>query len=84
MSLAKNGNVLVGGNATDKSYYSLLRSDGTDLQKYILQGAVSGMEMDPMTGESVIVGFDSERARGTIIGLSKDGRKNKKSRSSLR
>ncbi len=74
LSLAKNGNVLVGGNATDKSYYSLLRSDGTDLQKYILQGAVSGMEMDPMTGESVVVGFDSERARGTIIGLSKDGR----------
>lgn len=74
LSLAKNGNVLVGGNATDKSYYSLLRNDGTDLQKYILKGAVSGMEMDPMSGESVVVGFDSERARGTIIGLSKDGR----------
>ncbi len=74
LSLAKNGNVLVGGNATDKSYYSLLRNDGTDLQKYILKGAVSGMEMDPISGESVVVGFDSERARGTIIGLSKDGR----------
>lgn len=74
LSLGKNGNVLVGGNATDKSYYSLLRNDGTDLQKYILKGAVSGMEMDPVSGESVIVGFDSERARGTIIGLSKDGR----------
>jgi len=74
LSLAKNGNVLVGGNATDKSYYSLLRNDGTDLQKYILKGAVSGMEMDPVSGESVVVGFDSERARGTIIGLSKDGR----------
>jgi hypothetical protein len=32
------------------------------------------MEMDPVSGESVVVGFDSERARGTIIGLSKDGR----------
>ncbi|MBB4035327.1 hypothetical protein GGR21_001216 [Dysgonomonas hofstadii] len=74
LSLAKNGNVLVGGNATDKSYYSLLRNDGTDLQKYILKGAVSGMEMDPVSGEAVIVGFDSERGRGTIIGLSKDGR----------
>ena len=74
LSLAKNGNVLVGGNATDKSYYSLLRNDGTDLQKYILKGAVSGMEMNPVTGESVIVGFDSDRGRGTIIGLSKDGR----------
>ncbi|MFT4223066.1 Calx-beta domain-containing protein [Dysgonomonas sp.] len=74
LSLAKNGNVLVGGNATDKSYYSLLRNDGTDLQKYILKGTVSGMEMDPVSGESVVVGFDSERARGTIIGLSKDGR----------
>lgn len=74
LSLAKNGNVLVGGNATDKSYYSLLRNDGTDLHKYILKGAVSGMEMNPSSGESVIVGFDSERGRGTIIGLSKDGR----------
>jgi hypothetical protein len=74
MSLAKNGNVLVGGNATDRSYYYLLRSDGTDLNKYILKGFVSGMEMDPVTGESVVVGFDSERGRGTIIGLSKDGR----------
>lgn len=74
LSLAKNGNVLVGGNATDKSYYSLLRNDGTDLQKYILKGAVSGMEMDPVTGESVVVGYDNERNRGTIIGLSKDGR----------
>lgn len=74
LSLAKNGNVLVGGNATDKSYYSLLRNDGTDLQKYILKGAVSGMEMDPVTGESVVVGYDNERSRGTIIGLSKDGR----------
>jgi len=74
LSLAKNGNVLVGGNATDRCYYSLLRNDGTDLQKYIMKGAVSGMEMNPVTGESVVVGFDSERARGTIIGLSKDGR----------
>jgi len=74
LSLSKNGNVLVGGNATDKSYYSLLRNDGTDLQKYILKGAVSGMEMNPVTGESVVVGFDSERGRGTIIGLAKDGR----------
>lgn len=74
LSLAKNGNVLVGGNGADKSYYSLLRNDGTDLQKYILKGAVSGMDMNPVSGESVVVGFDSERGRGTIIGLSKDGR----------
>lgn len=74
LSLAKNGNVLVGGNAPDKSYYSLLRNDGTDLQKYILKGSVSGMDMNPASGESVVVGYDSERGRGTIIGLSKDGR----------
>lgn len=74
MSLAKNGNVLVGGNSADKCYYSLLRNDGTDLQKYILKGVVSGMEMDPVSGESVVVGYDPERSRGTIIGLAKDGR----------
>lgn len=74
LSVSKNGNVLVGGNATDRSYYSLLRNDGTDLNKYILKGSVSGMEMNPVTGESVVVGFDAERGRGTIIGLAKDGR----------
>lgn len=74
LSLAKNGNVLVGGNSADKSYYSLLRNDGTDLQKYIMKGIVSGMEMNPVSGESVIVGYDTERGRGTMIGLSKDGR----------
>ncbi|MDU1891379.1 MAG: Calx-beta domain-containing protein [Dysgonomonas sp.] len=72
--IANNGNVLVGGNGGYKCYYSLLRSDGTDLQKYILNGRISGMGMDPVTGESVVVGFDSDRGRGTIIGLAKDGR----------
>lgn len=74
LSLAKNGNVLVGGNAADKSYYSLLRNDGTDLQKYVLKGVVTGMELNPLSGESIVVGYDSERLRGTIIGLAKDGR----------
>lgn len=74
LSLAKNGNLLVGGNATERSYYSLLRNDGTDLQKYVLKGVVTGMELNPATGESIVVGYDSERARGTIIGLAKDGR----------
>lgn len=72
--LAKNGNILVGGNGGERSYYSLLRNDGTDLQKYILRGSISGMGMDENTGESVIVGFDTDRNRGTIIGLAKDGR----------
>lgn len=74
LSITKNGNILVGGNSSDKSYYSLLRNDGTDLHKYILKGAISGMEICPISGESVIVGYDSDRARGTIIGLAKDGR----------
>lgn len=72
--LASNGNVLVGGNGGDKCYYSLLRNDGTDLLKYILRGSISGMGMDSSTGESVIVGFDADRGRGTIVGLAKDGR----------
>jgi hypothetical protein len=74
LSLAKNGNVLVGGFDHEKGYYSLLRNDGTDLQKYVQKGTVSGLQMDPSSGESVVVGFDSERARGVIAGLSKDGR----------
>ncbi|MFV0419698.1 MAG: Calx-beta domain-containing protein [Dysgonomonas sp.] len=72
--LANNGNILVGGNGGDKCYYSLLRNDGTDLLKYILRGSISGMGMDPATGESVVVGFDADRGRGTIVGLAKDGR----------
>lgn len=72
--ITNNGNVLTGGNGDGKSYYSLLRNDGTDLQKYIMQGTISGMSVNPVTGESVIVGFDTERNRGIVIGLSKDGR----------
>lgn len=72
--LANNGNILVGGNGSDKSYYSLLRNDGTDLQKYVMKESISGMGIDAVSGESVIVGFDSDRGRGTIIGLAKDGR----------
>lgn len=72
--LANNGNILVGGNGSDRSYYSLLRNDGTDLQKYIMKGSISGMGMNPVTGESVVVGFDYDRGRGTIIGLAKEGR----------
>lgn len=72
--LANNGNILVGGNGGDKCYYSLLRNDGTDLLKYILRGNISGMGLNPVSGESVVVGFDADRSRGTIVGLAKDGR----------
>lgn len=72
--LATNGNILVGGNADDKCYYSLLRNDGTDLNKYILNGRITKLGMNSSSGESVIVGFDNDRRRGTIIGLSKEGR----------
>lgn len=74
LMLAKDGNVLVGGNGGENAYYSLLRNDGTELQKYIMKGSVSGVGMNAESGESVIAGFDSERGRGMITGLSKDGR----------
>lgn len=73
--MTNNGNLLVGGNGADgKSYYSLLRNDGTELQKYVVSGTISGMGINPVTGESVIASFDNGSARGTITGLSKDGR----------
>lgn len=73
--MTNNGNLLVGGNGGDgKSYYSLLRNDGTELQKYVVSGAISGMGINVVTGESVIASFDNGSARGTITGLSKDGR----------
>lgn len=73
--MTNEGNLLVGGNGGDgKSYYSLLRNDGTELQKYIVTGAISGMGINPVTGESVVASFDKEHVRGTITGLSKDGR----------
>lgn len=74
LSLGVNGNILVGGNSADKSYYSLLRNDGTDLNKYVLTGHITKLEMNRVSGESVVTGFDTERRRGTIVGLSKDGR----------
>lgn len=73
MFISNSGNILVGGNDKDRSYYSLLRNDGTDLQKYIMQGNISGIGMNVANGESVIAGYDKARSRGTIIGLSKDG-----------
>lgn len=73
--MTNNGNLLVGGNGGDgKSYYSLLRSDGTELQKYVVPGSISGMGINAITGESVIASFDNGIGRGTITGLSKDGR----------
>lgn len=73
--LTNDGNILVGGNGGEgKCYYSLLRNDGTELQKYVVSGYISGTGMNPATGESVIVSFDPERSRGTITGLAKDGR----------
>lgn len=72
--MSNDGNLLVGGNGGERCYYSLLRNDGTDLQKYIMKGLISGMGMNPASGESVIVGFDGDRGRGAIIGLARDGR----------
>lgn len=73
--MTNNGNLLVGGNGGDgKSYYSLLRNDGTEIQKYVVPGSISGMGINAVTGESVIASFDNERGRGAITGLSKDGR----------
>lgn len=73
--LTNDGSVLVGGNGGDgKCYYSLLRNDGTELQKYVVPGYISGMGLNIVTGESVIASFDTERMRGTITGLARDGK----------
>ncbi len=75
LNITNEGNVLVGGNGGDgKCYYSLLRNDGTELQKYVVSGYISGMGLNIVSGESVIASFDTERMRGTITGLGKDGR----------
>lgn len=69
--IARNGNILVGGSG-ERGHYCLMRSDGTSLLWGTVTGAVSGVGMNPSTGESVVTSFDG--SRGSFIRISSSGR----------
>ena len=69
--ISRNGNILVGGTG-ERGYYSLMRSDGTSLLSGTAPGAISGVGMNPTTGESVVTSFDA--GRGSFIRINPVGR----------
>lgn len=69
--ISRTGNILVGGTG-ERGYYSMMRSDGTSLLSGVVSGAVSGVDMNPVTGESVVTSYDA--GRGAFLRISPAGR----------
>ena len=69
--ISRSGNILVGGTG-DRGYYNLMRNDGTSLLAGTTPGAVSGVGMNSITGESVVTSFDA--GRGSFIRISPVGK----------
>lgn len=72
LSVARNGNILVGGSGT-KGYYALLRNDGTALYSGSSDGHVRGVGMNQNTGESIVTTYDMNTHRGTFIRIQSTG-----------
>lgn len=68
------GELLVGGSDSQKSYFALLRSDGTELSFNVDRGVVSGIVNDPSTGDC-IVSLYGPGDQGKVVKLSKQGRR---------
>lgn len=72
LRVARNGNMLVGGTG-NRAYYALLRNDGTALYTGSGDGAVRGVGMNPLTGESVVTTYDMNGRRGTFVRIRPSG-----------
>ncbi len=68
------GEVLVGGNDLNNSYYALLRSDGTELTSSIDKGVIAGMTHNPLNGDCVVSLYEPITEKGKIVKLSRQGR----------
>lgn len=71
--VARNGNILVGGTG-NRAYYALLRNDGTSLYSGTGEGAVCGVGMNPVSGESVVTTYDANARRGTFVRIRPSGK----------
>lgn len=69
------GELLVGGNDTYNSFFSLLRSDGTDLSANVDAGIIAGLANNPINGDCIVSIYDPMTTHGRIIKLSKYGRR---------
>lgn len=69
------GEILVGGNDRQNSFYALLRADGTELSSNVDKGVVSGIVNNGLTGDCMVSLYMPEARQGKIIKLSKQGRK---------
>ncbi len=73
--LCPTGELLVGGNDSNNSFFALLRSDGTELLSSVDNGVVTAIAGNPFNGECVISLYDEVPAKGKIVKISKQGRK---------
>lgn len=73
LCVGRNGNILVGGTG-NKGYYALLRNDGTALHSGTCNGAVRGMGMNTVTGESVVTTYDVNNRCGTFVRIPSSGK----------
>lgn len=69
------GEILVGGNDKQNSFYALLRADGTELSSNVDKGVVAGIVNNSSTGDCMVSIYMPDMHQGKIIKLSKQGRK---------
>ena len=71
--VSRTGNILVGGSGMVNAHYALMRNDGTFLFKGVTPGTVRGLEMNKVTGESVVTIYEPSSKRGTFVRIHPDG-----------
>lgn len=75
LALSEQGRILVGGNDAHNAFYTLLRSDGTELSANVDKGFVSSISIHRENGESVVSLYNNDTQTGKVVKLSTEGKK---------
>lgn len=75
LALSEDGRILVGGNDAHSAFYTLLRSDGTELSANVDKGFVSCISINRSNGECVVSLYNNDTQTGKVIKLSSEGKK---------
>ena len=75
LALSEEGRILVGGNDAHNAFYTLLRSDGTELSSNVDKGFVSSIAINRVNGESIVSLYNDDTQAGKVIKLSSQGKK---------
>ncbi len=73
MILCPSGEVLVGGNDSQNTYFTLLRNDGTVVATNMGDGVVSAMAVNPANGDCLVSTYSAADGRGRIVKTSRQG-----------